>query len=447
MKTIATTLTFALVAMTCLGAFAQVPVSGADGASLSRIVGSDTLVTVILKESGAEDANLKITELTGTYLAAVSEEGKRVVYLFNSIAEVRVQGGIIEKPKLKEIGDQPLSDEEQQVVTRAFARSEEIFTTANNDQGLKIRAATLLALHENEEAKKYLKMLQESNDLKTQLQASQALWLTGEDTPAQLMKDGLRSGNREIRALAARLSGLNNFQDALPTLIRMLQDRVAEISGPASEALAHMGNREVIPTLIEQLKKPNEDKRKSAVFAFSKLGGEDVIEQMKILLKNAEGLLKFNVTLVLYNLGDPLGKEKLVELFRTVPTMEAEAALVLARDGHPEAIQFLRTRLDRREDPTDYNLLFRAENAASLIAGGEPSKKAVFQELLRLENLKVINRVYDLISENGDRSLMTLTKPTIENKNAKIAIGGCETAVSLSSSKYRDRLISVLPRE
>lgn len=426
---------------------AQVQVTGVDGATLSQIAGSETLVTVVLKGSGAEDANLKILSLAPTYFAALTEEDHRVVYLYESVSEVRVQGGVIEKPKLPNMGDQPLSEEEQQVVRRALERGKEIFDGANNDQELKIRAAVLLTLGNDEAALKYLHMLQQSNDLKTQLRASQALWLAGEATPTQLMKDGLRSGNREVRALAAILSGLNAHQDAVPVLYRMIQDRVAEISGPAAEALALLDDREIIPTLIELLKKPNEDKRMSAVKAFVQLGGDDVIERLKVLLKDADGLFRYNVALILYKLGDPAGKQDLVSIFEKVPTLEADVALVLARDGHPDAIQFLRTRLERREDPTDYNLLYKAENAASLIAGGEPSKKAVFQELLRMDNEKVVSRVFELIIENGDRGMMSLTKPGIENKNAKMSIAACEAAFALGNSKFRNNLMVLFPRQ
>ena len=73
-----------LVLLAALPAAAQVTGTGAGGAKLADLVGSPTMVTVVLN-SGAEDPNLNVLDLGPNYVAAKASDGARNVYLFSDI--------------------------------------------------------------------------------------------------------------------------------------------------------------------------------------------------------------------------------------------------------------------------------------------------------------------------------------------------------------------------
>ncbi|HOJ67915.1 MAG TPA: hypothetical protein PLH06_03870, partial [Candidatus Hydrogenedentes bacterium] len=249
--------------------FAEVPVTGTgQKVSVQDLAGTDTLVTVVLKDSGAQDKNLKVLAVNPATITFLNTSNLEVVYLLDNIAEIQIQEGKVEtRQSLAET--QVLRAEQQRVVDRAMARVREIFDGANDDQNLKLAAAALLALNRDEGASDYLKKLAETNDVMAQLRASRALYLAGDEISRDLLRQGLESGNREAQALAAELCGLAGVADFEPLLFRMFQDRAVELSAPATRALARLGNREIIPRLLVMITEPNEEKGRAAVFALS----------------------------------------------------------------------------------------------------------------------------------------------------------------------------------
>ncbi|HOV61170.1 MAG TPA: hypothetical protein PK349_08930 [Candidatus Hydrogenedentes bacterium] len=425
---------------------AEVPVTGTgQKVSVQDLAGTDTLVTVVLKDSGAQDKNLKVLAVNPATITFLNTSNLEVVYLRDNIAEIQVQEGKVEtRQSLAET--QVLRAEQQRVVDRAMARVREIFEGANDDQNLKLAAAALLALNRDESASDYLKKLAETNDIMAQLRASRALYLAGDEISRDLLRQGLESGNREARALAAELCGLAGVADFEPLLFRMFQDRAVELSAPATRALARLGNREIIPRLLVMITEPNEEKGRAAVFALSTLGGEDVIDQMHMLLPSYDGIIRLRIVMVLYWLEAPDAVSELKKILSTYPTLAPDVALVLAREGDWEATQFLRNRLQRREDPTDSNLVYRAKNAGALFANGDPTTMAVFQEVLRSESLVARKAVFDVFLELGSVRLISLLQPSIENVDREIALAAVTTVIGLANPEFRKRWQALNPK-
>ncbi|HOK89919.1 MAG TPA: hypothetical protein PK379_07815 [Candidatus Hydrogenedentes bacterium] len=426
--------------------FAEVPVTGTgQKVSVQDLAGTDTLVTVVLKDSGAQDKNLKVLAVNPATITFLNTSNLEVVYLLDNIAEIQIQEGKVEtRQSLAET--QVLRAEQQRVVDRAMARVREIFDGANDDQNLKLAAAALLALNRDEGASDYLKKLAETNDVMAQLRASRALYLAGDEISRDLLRQGLESGNREAQALAAELCGLAGVADFEPLLFRMFQDRAVELSAPATRALARLGNREIIPRLLVMITEPNEEKGRAAVFALSTLGGEDVIDQMHMLLPSYDGIVRLRIVMVLYWLKTPDAVSELKKILSTYPTLAPDVALVLAREGDWEATQFLRNRLQRREDPTDSNLVYRAKNAGALFANGDPTTMAVFQEVLRSESLVARKAVFDVFLELGSVRLISLLQPSIENVDREIALAAATTVVGLANPEFRKRWQALNPK-
>lgn len=423
---------------------ADVRVTGADRAvTLGELAGTETLVTVLLKDSGAKDANLKVVSVTDTTLTVLTPKQGEVPYLLDSVEEVQVQGGKVEGSRFNPEEVQMLRAEQQRVVDRAFSRAREIYGESSDDQDMKMNAAVLLALANDGEATNYLKQLVESNDLQTQLTASRGLYLVGEPFSETLVRQGLESGNRQARALAASLSGVGGFTDLIPLLKPMFADRAIELSTPATRALARMGQREIIPRLIAMVQEPSDVKGDAAVFALSRLGGEEVRTEMLSLLSQTQGKVRLRIVKVLHALNDPSKNEELKRIFSDYPTLAPEIALLLAREGDWDATQFLRARLARREDPTDSNLMYRGEIAAALLASGDPTALTVFQDLLRSESMPAKMRVFELVVELGSARIIPLIQPSIENVDKGLSHAACQAAISLALPAYRARLLEI----
>ncbi len=436
-------LALALTVLMSAAACAQEPpVTGAPGASLKQLAGSPTLVTVVLKAKGAKDANLRVQEVRSKEFTVLTEKGEQFTYFYEDVQEVRVQGGKVEKSPLQLPKSTALRPEDQKIVDRAWERIREIFGRSNENQERKLRAAVLLCLHKDADAQKYLNDLVASNDIQMRLEVALAMYLVGEKPADTLLREGLESGNRIVRTKAAVLSGYVGYRDSIPMLKLQIEDRSAELSAPAARSLARLGDREIIPKLIEMLSESDERRYKAAIFSLARLGGDDIIEQMKLQLKqNPESQILFRIGTLLHQMGDPMGSKILQDIMATVPTLQPEAALILAREKNWEATAFLRNRMARRENPTPENLLFRARNAASLYLGGEPTALAVFQELLRTDNAKLKQLVCELVTEINDRRLLTLIQSSIENADDGMALDACEAAVSLAMPDFQRRLV------
>lgn len=426
------------------GAYAQVRVTGAS-AKLSDLAGSQTLVTVVLK-AGVKDSNLRIASVNGSTVTFVTEKGEQAIYTVDSIEEIQVQGGVVEKSKVVLMKD-VLAPSDKLVVERAYARAKEIFDAAANEQNIKIRMAAILALNHSEEAATYLKQLTEGGDLQTAITAAESMFLAGIPISDSLLRTGIDSGNRLIRGATAELCGLVKYTDAESLLVRLAQDRAWEVSAPACRAVARLGNTEIVPQLISSLNERNDDKANAVIWSLLRLGGKDIISQLKLRLPQLHGVEKFRAIYVIYRLGDPEAKRLMLDLISDMPTLSADAAIALGSDGDVSAMDTLRQRLRRREDETEANLVTRAHVAGALIRGGDPSPKGVLQELVRSEMKPVRHAAFAEIVRLNNRTMLSLIQSSVENIDNSTAAEAATTIIALGSSDFRARLLDLRAEE
>jgi HEAT repeat protein len=196
--------------------------------------------------------------------------------------------------------------------------------------------------------------------------------------------------------------------------------------------------------LLELLVQRNEIKADAAVFGLVQLGGEDVIDQLKAMLPETEGLARFRVVKVLHALGDPLGEKLMREEMMALPTLEQEVAIILAPEGDVRAMQALRERLSRRFEPVEETLLLRADAAAALIRANDPTMLATLMDLRRSDIKSVQIKVYELLGMLGNRSLLPVAQPGLEEKDPEVALKACESVLALVDIEFRGRLLATL---
>ena len=426
---------------------AQVPVRGPGNVTLRQLEGSPTLVTVVLRgEREVRDPNLRIKSVLGHGIVVETATGDEHTYLFDSISAIQVQGDVVERPALRLPLVGALRTEDQQIVNRATNRVRDLFEQSTDNQELRMNAAVILRLQGESagvEALDYLNQLAETNDLQTQLEAAQRLYLAGEEVSEQVINTGLMSGNRRVRIMAIELAGLTGYQDGTPMLMQALNDRSDELSTPAAIALARMGNREIIPRLLNLITEPSERKGTASIESLTMLGGNEVIEQMRVMLSSAQTLARFRMAQVLFRLEDPNGRRILQETIQNVPTLALEAAIHLAEVRDEPAMTYLRRRVAQRDDPTEANLMQRARMAAAMMSGNDPNAIAQFQELLRGELAVVKTAVCDLVLELGDRRLLVILQPVLESTEREVALRAAMTVAGFGYPQYRERLLAL----
>lgn len=421
--------------------YAQVPVTGAPGTKLSDIAGTSTLVTVVMKDSGARDKNLKIKEIGDTYFTVETAKSEHYAYTFAAIREVQVQGGKVEAKEFKIDVTRALTEDEQKVLDRAYQRAEDIFGAADNRQDVKMLAAVILVLADKEEARTYLNQIAASNDLRARLMAAHLLYLAGDTSSAKAVLDlALASGERKTKSSAAQLAGLVGYHPAVPTLLSMVQDRSADYMSSAAVALARLGNRDCIPVLLSAITSLDATKRAAAAQALTLLGGPDTIEQMKLKLKDVQGDARYRAVYVLYKLGDPLGKQLLMEECLKNPLQALDAAILLAADGEPTGARWLRESFLTRPTTTSTEALIkRARAAGALMAFGDASAITHLQELLRASDPKAQSAACEQIARLGRRNLLILLQASIESNDFEVATVGIDAAVAIVNQEFRER--------
>lgn len=432
-------LSFLVMSICWLGFAGEVDISISGASSLKEIMDGNKLVTVVLKGTNAKDVNLKLIEIHEDYLVFQTDIDDRITYTCDQIAQIIVQSGRQEKPVIRIAPGVTLRTEDRVTVERAWSRLEEIFKSSDANQDLKVECAALLVCHGSKEAEDYLLQLLDSNEITTQYASASALYLAGRQIPPALIRTGLEHGNRAIRIKASILSGLLEYRDGIPSLMNMLQDRSGDISGPSARALAMLGVKDILPKLFEFLSSPNEEKAESAVYALVTLDGEDVKSQLKQLLPRFETMATFRAGKVLLYLRDRDGRTILSSLFEDKPTLRPEIALLLAKEQDWVSQQYLRERLNRRENPTDVNLIYRGRALSALYEGGDPTVLPMYQELFRESSANVKKEICKLIMKIRDKNLLKILPPVIESKESDVAFEASRAAVCVTLPEYVER--------
>ena len=430
--------------------------------ALKPLVGTETLVTVVLKTAGAQDNNLRIVEAAPDYFAFITSNGDRQAYPYNLVQEVRVQAGRMDVQKFTFDSGLALRGVEQEVITRAIQRTREVFQSANDNQSIKMNAAAIMAADGDEAGSTYLRQLAATNNIDVALEAATYLYLAGDGASVDptLVERALLSGNRKHRITAAQLAGLLQLSSTVPTLRMMSSDRSADLSAPAIKALGRLQDTNSVPAMAEALAGLNNEKGEAAVDALSRIGGADVIDRVKQSLNSVKGQIWLRHVRVLYRLDDPLGKELLSEAMET-PGFDREAALDLTRDGDWGASEYLRVAMTERNDPNEENLIYKARAAAALVEADYPPAVSELSRLLRLQETDVLAlgadaeqakqaivktvRIFaaNRIAELGYPNLMTILQPPIESIDAETALAASSAALAIADSEFKERLIEL----
>ena len=422
-------------------ASAQVPVSGVSGAKLQDLVGSPTLVTVVLK-SGPEDVNLNVVDIGPDYVSFKMQNGQRTAYKFSALKEIRVQGDAIAAKAFTLDRSRALTPEEQKIYDGVTQKAKAFFDGPQTDQSIRMDAAGILVLSNDQSAEEYLTTFLNGNDTATAVEAAVRLYAAGKtDALQNVLQSGISSGNRNVRAKAVLLLGLTGNTSQEGQLMEMLRDRLADYSAPAMRTLAMLNNEAALPMMYDAILDSNSIKGEAAVFALGLMKSDEIPVRLKELLTRAKNFERFRIARALYAHNDTTGRQLLQGEFLDVPSLRTDTAIILAKQGDRDGIRILNEILDERYNPTTEVLKKRAEMAMALVIGGDGAAITIVQELLGSDDLAVLKYTCDLIADSGVRRLMPLTQSSVENADAKVSMSACQATIACANPDYRDRLV------
>ncbi len=451
-----------LALVLCAAARAGEPprITGDEGATMPDLIREGRLVTITLT-SGAQDFNVKITgihEDSGT-VSIVDSTGAPTAYRIEKIRDVRVQKGVIRRGE-KPDPDTVLTAEDKSIVAGAANRAMAIFTESHV-QPVKMVAANILAASDHEHkagALSYLKELSETNDAATALAAAAFLWQNGEVVTDETLLAGFDSGSRGAKATASILAGLMKADQFVVELRKFSRDPSVEISPAATMALGRIGDEESVQGLIEALSSITEPRALAAVFSLGQFRSQDVTRRLEESLEQAEGLPRYRAISALYLQGNERARNLLATEFMKEPAYDRFAALVLARDGDPDALKFLRGFLEKPFDPNAENLIFRASAAMALYIAGDIQAKGIVTDVLNTRpgdiyaagktgdqkfkeaSVNTVQRaVCALMGNTMRRDMLPVLAGPIQSTDPTVALTACLAAMQIGNREFGKR--------
>ncbi len=450
----------------CAAARAGEPprITGDEGATMPDLIREGRLVTITLT-SGAQDFNVKITgihEDSGT-LSIVDSTGAPTAYRIEKIRDVRVQKGVVRRGE-KPDPDTLLTAEDKSIVADAANRAMDIFNEADKAgvQPVKMVAANILAASDHEHragALSYLKELSETNDAATALAAAAFLWQNGEVVADETLLAGFNSGSRGAKATASILAGLMKADQFIVELRKFSRDPSVEISPAATMALGRIGDEESVQGLIEALSSITEPRVLAAVFSLGQFRSPEVTRRLEESLEQAEGLPRYRTISALYLQGNERARNLLATEFMKEPAYDRFAALVLARDGDPDALKFLRGFLEKPLDPNAENLIFRANAAMALYIAGDIQAKGIVTDVLntRPGNIYAAGKTDDqkfkeasvntvqravcaLMGNTMRRDMLPVLAGPIQSTDPTVALAACLAAMQIGNREFGKRV-------
>jgi len=186
-----------------------------------------------------------------------------------------------------------------------------------------------------------------STDPSTQNYAIESLGLMGEDIFSFLVSF-LQEDTPEIRRAAAYALGKLGDQQAVDLLREALYD---DHAGVRREALDSLIQLEAVEALIEALGHPDEDIRRSAVWAVYDLKYPQALEPLIGLLKDESDSIRQVTCFALRNLGDARAVQPLIDVLSDSDEYVRKAAVeALGEIGDPRAIEPLKALLTTEQD-------------------------------------------------------------------------------------------------
>jgi len=228
-------------------------------------------------------------------------------------------------------------------------------------------------------------------------------------------------------------------------------------------ALGRITDVQSTDKLIDALASITEERAEAAVAALGKFNDPEVTRRLEELLGKSDILVRYRAVRALYAQGNESAKKLLATEYMKSPAFERGAALILARDGDPDALKFLRDYMTKQWDPNADNLIFRATAALALYLNGDIQAKNQIADILavrpndiyasgktqdekfKAEQVQKVQATVCVILGNAmRRDMLPLLAGPIQSSDPVVALSACRAAVQIGNREFGRRLREAL---
>ncbi|GAB1539354.1 hypothetical protein NUACC21_20200 [Scytonema sp. NUACC21] len=278
------------------------------------------------------------------------------------------------------------------------------------------------SLGEREEAINTLLALLEDKSSSVRANAAEALGKIGSEAAISSLIKLIEDPGSSVRARAAYALGQIGSEEAIPSLIKLIEDPEIDVGYLSALGLGKIGSEAAISGLIKLIEHSESDVRYSAVEGLAKIGSEAVIPGLIKLIEHSESDVRYSAIEGLAKIGLEAAIPHLIKVIQEDPEIDvrAHAAQALGQIGSQAAIPGL---LKLIEDPEA-----NVRSCAALALGQIGSKTAIPGLLKLIEDSKsfVRSRAADALGQLGSEAtiagLLKLIKDPKYSVRARAAL-------------------------
>jgi FOG: HEAT repeat len=197
----------------------------------------------------------------------------------------------------------------------------------------------LLGEVRSDEAIPRLLKLVEDSDSDVRRMAANALGNIGDEQAIGGLLKLVEDSDSDVRRMAANALGNIGDEQAIPRLLKLLEDSHPDVRRMAADALGNIGDEQAIPRLLKLLEDSHPDVRRSAADALGNIGDEQAIPRLLKLLEDSDSYVRRSAADALGNIGDAQAIGELLKLLEHSDSdVRRMAADALGKIGDAQAI-------------------------------------------------------------------------------------------------------------
>jgi HEAT repeat protein len=306
----------------------------------------------------------------------------------------------------------------------------------------------LLGVTRSDEAIPRLLKLVEDSDSYVRWSAVSALGAIGSEVAIPGLLQLLEDSDTNVRWRAADALGAIGSEAAIPGLLKLLKDSDTNVRWRAADALRQIGTEAAIPEVIKLVKHSNSDVRQSAANALGQIGTEAAIPGLLKLAEDSDGYVRCTTAKALGNIGSTAAISGLLKLSKDSDSyVRFSVAKALGNIGSEATIPAL---LKLAED-SDANVSLMAAKALEKFSDNGALLKSL--KLLEHSNSDVRWRTENELGEIGSEAALPGLLKLLEDSDYSVRSSATDAIANIAKqhaekvAPHLPHLLNLIPSE
>jgi HEAT repeat protein len=176
-----------------------------------------------------------------------------------------------------------------------------------------LKAELLREVRSDEAIPRLLKFVEDSDSDVRRMAADALGKIGGEQAMTGLLKL-VEDSNSYVRRMAADALGKIVDAQAIPGLLKLVEHSDSDVRSSAADVLSKIGDAQAIPELLKLVEYSDSDVRKSAVYALGNIGNEQAIPGLLKLVEHSDSDVRSSAAYALGRIGDEQAMTGLLKL-------------------------------------------------------------------------------------------------------------------------------------